>query len=206
MLFLHRLSIRRRIAAVLFTVLFTALFCLLTVGGAGAESRYAGMSAEEIVSSMTLEQKASQMVQPACYNLTVEEMQALCYGSILSQGDHLNAAEWRDFTAGFQQAALDSGAGIPYLYGQDDVHGVNYCVGAVYFPHNIGLGAADDEYLMVRIGRITADEARLCHMLWNFAPCVAQSTDPRWGRTYESYGSEIEAIKRLSTAYTRGAG
>ena len=33
---------------------------------------------------------------------------------------------------------------------------------------------------------------------------MAQSVDPRWGRTYESYGSDLETITRLSTAYTKG--
>ena len=188
----------------------TGILCILSIlvclvfCGAGAENRYAGMTAEEITAMLTLEQKASQMVQAACYNINEGEMAHLCYGSILSQGRHLNAAGWREYTAGLQRAALSSEAGIPYIYGQDDVHGVNYCVGAVYFPHNIGLGAANDEDLMYRIGKITADEAKLCHMLWNFAPCVAQSADPRWGRTYESYGADLEAVKRLSTAYTRG--
>ena len=179
-------------------------FCMTACADAAKYTQYAGMTAEEIVASMTLEEKASQMVLPACYNLSEEEMAYACYGGILSQGEHLNAAEWRAFTTAFQQAALQSDAGIPYLYGQDDVHGVNYCLGAVYFPHNIGLGAADDEDLMFRIGRITADEAMLCHMPWNYAPCVAQSGDPRWGRTYESYGTDLERITRLSTAYTRG--
>ena len=185
-----------------------AVLCMLFCGSALAEgtgaSKYAGMTAEEIVSQMTLEEKASQMVLPACYNINTEEMEYACYGGILSQGAHLNASEWRNFTAGFQRAALRSETGIPYIYGQDDVHGVNYCVGAVYFPQNIGLGAADDEELMFRIGRITADEAKLCHMLWNYAPCVAQSADPRWGRTYESYGADLDRITRLSAAYTRG--
>ena len=189
------------------TVCIVLAVCLVlpaVPGSTRAEAWYDGMSAEEIVSCLTLEQKASQMVQPACYNIDSHEMEAYCYGSILSQGAHLNAAGWREFTAWFQKAAMKSDAGIPYIYGQDDVHGVNYCLGAVYFPQNIGLGAANDEDLMYRIGQITADEARLCHMLWNFAPVVAQSADPRWGRTYESYGSDIETIKRLSTAYTRG--
>ena len=196
-----RQPVLRRISTALLSLV---LFLPLCACGAGAENRFSGMTAEEIVSRMTLEQKASQMVQPACYNLDFSEMAVMCYGSILSQGAHLDAAEWREYTARFQDAALFSEAGIPYIYGQDDVHGVNYCVGAVYFPHNIGLGAAGDEDLMYRIGRITADEAKLCHMLWNFAPCVAQSADPRWGRTYESYGSDIETIRKLSVSYTRG--
>ena len=185
--------------------ILAAVLCLVCVlFSTGAEGRYEGMTAEEIVSTLTLEQKAAQMVQPACYNIDDAEMAALCYGSILSQGAHLDAAGWRAYTASFQRAALSSAAGIPYIYGQDDVHGVNYCVGAVYFPQNIGLGAAGDEDLMVRIGAVTADEAKLCHMLWNFAPCVAQSVDPRWGRTYESYGSDTGDISRLAAAYTRG--
>ena len=171
---------------------------------AGAESSYSGMTAEEITAQLTLEQKASQMVQPACYNFWIDEMELYCFGSILSMGAPLDDAEWRDYTARFQRAALASSAGVPYIYGQDDVHGVNYCIGAVYFPHNIGLGAANDEDLMYRIGQITADEAKLCHMLWNFSPVVAQSVDPRWGRTYESYGADLGIITRLSTAYTRG--
>ena len=165
---------------------------------------YAKMSAEEITASLTLEQKAMQMVQPACYNTDLKEMKKNCYGSILSRNFYYNAEQWRDYVDGFQKMAVDSEAGIPFIYGQDDVHGVNYALDTVIFPHNIGLGAADDEELMYQIGQITADEAKLCHMLWNFAPCIAQSVDPRWGRTYESYGSDLEMIERLSVAYTKG--
>lgn len=191
-----------------FLILLTCL--VMTACGGTANSRngryleYAEMSAKEIVSSLTLEQKAMQMVQPACYNTDLREMRKNCYGSILSRNFYYDEWQWRDYVDGFQQMAIGSEAGIPFIYGQDDVHGVNYALNTVIFPHNIGLGAADDEELMYLIGQITADEAKLCHMLWNFAPCVAQSNDPRWGRTYESYGSDLEAIKRLSTAYTRG--
>ena len=191
----------------IFRKALAAVLCVLVCAAmvpACADHWYDGMTAEEITARLTLEQKASQMVQPACYNIRIDEMEHMCYGSILSQGAHLNDKDWRDFTAGYQRAALASEAGIPYIYGQDDVHGVNYCLGAVYFPHNIGLGAANDEDLMYRIGQITADEAKLCHMLMNFSPVVAQSVDPRWGRTYESYGSDLDRITRLSTAYTRG--
>ena len=166
--------------------------------------KYASMSPEEIVAEMSLEQKASQMVQPAIYNVSEKTMKKNDYGSILSTTDCIDAAEWRKTVDGFQNAAISSESGIPYIYGQDDVHGVNYCNNAVYFPHNIGQGAANDEELAYQVGLITADEAKLCHMLWNFSPCVAQSVDPRWGRTYESYGSDLDTITRLSTAYTRG--
>lgn len=166
--------------------------------------QYASMSPEEIVAGMSLEQKVNQMLQPAVYNVNEHDMKANDYGSILSQSKCVDAASWRDIVDEFQQAAVESLAGIPYIYGQDDVHGVNYCLNAVYFPHNIGQGAANNEELAYQVGLITADEAKLCHWLWNFSPCVAQSEDPRWGRTYESYGSDLETITKLSTAYTKG--
>ncbi len=166
--------------------------------------QYASMSPEEIVAGMTLEQKTAQMVQPAVYNVSAKTMKENDYGSILSTTDCIDAAKWRKTVDDLQNAAIRSKAGIPYIYGQDDVHGVNYCRNAVYFPHNIGQGAANDEELAYQVGLITADEAKLCHMLWNFSPCVAQSVDPRWGRTYESYGSDLETITKLSTAYTKG--
>ena len=167
-------------------------------------TEYASKSPEEIVEGLSLEQKAAQMVMPAIYNVKVKQMKANDYGSILSQDDHIDAASWRRLVDKYQNAALLSDAGIPYIYGQDDVHGVNYCLNAVYFPHNIGQGAANDEELAYQVGLITADEAKLCHMLWNYSPCIAQSVDPRWGRTYESYGSDLKTITKLSTAYTRG--
>ena len=191
-------------------VLLAAMLCIAGIYSVSAETgtasatKYAGMTAEEIVASLTLEQKAAQMLQPACYNMDDVGMQAKCYGSLVSKPYCMSAKEWREYTGWFQDAALSSEAGIPFVFGQDDVHGVGYCENAVIFPHNIGLGAANDEELMYQAGLITGDEAKQCHMLWNLAPVVAQSGDPRWGRTYESYGADIGIISRLSTAYTRG--
>ncbi|MBQ6018175.1 MAG: glycoside hydrolase family 3 protein [Clostridiales bacterium] len=166
--------------------------------------KYATMSPEEIVAELTLEQKAAQMVQPILYNSDIQGMQDYCYGSIYGDEGVHTAEEWSQIVDDYQKAAIESEPGIPFLLAQDDVHGVGYCVGAVYFPHNIGIGAANDEELAYQVGLITANEAKQCHMMWNLYPCVAQSVDPRWGRTYECYSSDIETIKRLSTAYTRG--
>ena len=176
----------------------------IEAGDANRYKNYADMTPEQIVSQMTIEQKAAQMVQPAVYRITNDDMRAKGYGSVLSTAGHTDAKQWRKIVDDLQQAAIESPSGIPFIYGQDDVHGVNYCVNAVYFPHNIGIGAANDEELTYKMGQITADEAKICHMMWNFSPVVAQSVDPRWGRTYESYGSDLEIIKKLSTAYTKG--
>lgn len=166
--------------------------------------QYKNMTPEEITASLTLEQKAAQMALPAIQYTKTTEMKQNCYGGVLSQKNELTYDEWQVTVDAYQKAALNSEAGIPFIYGQDDVHGVNYCQNTVLFPHNIGMGAANDPELMYQVGLITADEAKLCHMLWNYSPCVAQSVDPRWGRTYESYGSNLEIITNLSTSYSKG--
>ena len=166
--------------------------------------RYAAMTPEEIVAEMTLEEKAAQMVQPLLYRFSHEGMQDYCYGSVYGDEGMKKALSWRVLVDQYQKAALSSGSGIPFLLAQDDAHGVGYCLNAVIFPHNIGQGAANDEELAYQVGRITAEETLMCHMLWNLYPCVAQSCDPRWGRNYECYSADLDIIARLSAAYTRG--
>ena len=112
--------------------------------------------------------------------------------------------EWREIIHDYQTQALASQTGLPIIYGLDNIHGIGYCSGAVVFPHNIGLGAANDPHLMYDIGRAVADEAKLISALWNFSPCIAVSTDPRWGRTYESYSSDPQIVKELGRSYTKG--
>ena len=166
--------------------------------------KYAGMTAKEIVDSLTMEQKVSQMLLPAVYYMEEGLMQEYDFGSVLSTFDLFTSDDWCEMIDRLQQEAVESEAGIPFIYGQDDVHGVNYALNTVLFPHNIGIGAANDEELTYEMGLITADEAKMCHMLWNYSPVLAQSADPRWGRTYESYGADLDMIKRLSAAYTKG--
>jgi len=58
----------------------------------------------------------------------------------------------------FQAHALKSRLRIPVLYGGDAVHGQSLCKGTTLFPHNIGLGAANDPELVEAIARATAAE------------------------------------------------
>ena len=167
--------------------------------------RYAKMTPEEIVADLTLEQKAAQMVQPSKYNIPSDIlMKTNCYGSLYAEAGAVSMEDWRKYLDGFMDASIKSEAGIPFIVAQDHAHGVGYTLNSVYFPHNIGQGAANDEELEYQMGLITAEESKLCHIPWNLYPCVAQSEDPRWGRTYESYGSDLDTITRLSTAYTKG--
>lgn len=167
---------------------------------------YDGMSAKEITDTLTLEQKANQMVIPAIYNVRADAMETTNYGSVLSTNGFVteDANEWRSIITNFQTHAMENDAPIPFIYGQDSVHGVNYCAGTVIFPHNINIGMANDEELTYEMGLAVADEMKLSGLIWNYAPCVAVSKDPRWGRTYESYSADTDIVKKLGTSYTKG--
>ncbi|MBO4928161.1 MAG: glycoside hydrolase family 3 protein [Clostridiales bacterium] len=169
--------------------------------------KFEDLSAEEICELLTVEEKASQMVQGANYQMPLEEMQKNCYGSVLShyaEWPALPADEWSEVVNRYQDAALLSNTRIPFIYGNDCVHGVLEARGSVIFPQNINIGAANDEALTFEMGVLTGSDMLHCGFLWTFSPCVASAQDPRWGRTYESYSDDEELVTKLAVSYTKG--
>ena len=165
------------------------------------------MTAEEICAKLSLEQKAAQMMQPTIYNAPASRMKNTDYGSILSRIDDWpmpTDTEWFNIVTDYQKFAMQSDAGIPFIYGNDSLHGVNFASGCVIFPHNINVGAANDAALTEEYGKLAGSDIAHTGMLLNFSPCVATANDPRWGRTYESYSSDYKIVTDLSVAYTRG--
>ncbi len=163
----------------------------------------------DLLSRMTLADKAAQMVQGEQANVTAEDMADIGLGSVLSGGGSVpggkNTVEiWNKAIDGYQKAALSRELKIPFIYGLDAVHGQNTVLDAVIFPHNIGIGAANDAELTQEMGAYVAGEMKLTGTLWNFGPCVAVVQDPRWGRTYESYSSDPELVSKLALAYLKG--
>lgn len=179
-----------------------------------AEKDYlnSALSTEERVSSllseMTLAEKAGQMVQGVIGSVHKSDMTNLGLGSVLSGGGGLPADSsvegWQKMVKTYQEGAMETRLGIPFIYGIDAVHGHSNLYGAVIFPQNIGLGAANDPELMYKMGAAVAEEMKLTHTLWNFSPCIAVVQDPRWGRTYESFSSDPEIVSNLALAYMQG--
>ncbi len=171
-----------------------------------SDSKYNGMTAEEITAALTLEQKAYQMVCPAIYAISAQDMRQYDYGAVLSSSSDMDNGEkgWKTRVLSLQTLALESEASIPYLYGTDAVHGIGYCDYAVLFPHNIGIGAANYAEATYQMGLAVGDELKLTGMLWNYAPCVAVDSDPRWGRTYESCSSDPSIVQSLAVSYAKG--
>jgi beta-glucosidase len=163
---------------------------------------------DDLISRMTLDEKFAQMTLVDKNAIDLEDVTTLGIGGILSGGGgspDVNTAEaWAEMVSGFQDAALESRLGIPLLYGVDAVHGHGNVRGAVIFPHNIGLGAADDPDLMERVAEVTAAEMIATGIYWNYAPAVSVPLDIRWGRTYEGFSEDTDRVTRLATAYLEG--
>jgi beta-glucosidase len=167
-----------------------------------------------LLARMTLEQKVGQMVQPDIRSVTPDDVRKHRLGSVLNGGGafpgenkHASVADWVALADRFYDASMDTANGalaIPIIWGTDAVHGHNNVIGATLFPHNIGLGAANDPDLMERIGAATAREVAATGLDWTFAPTVAVVRDDRWGRTYESYSEDPQIVRTYADRIVRG--
>jgi beta-glucosidase len=168
-----------------------------------------------LLAKMTLDEKIGQMTQPEYGPVlqNVGDMQKYFIGSVLSGGDSdpqvngktdNSVQAWTDLYDRVQSEALKTRLGIPVLYGIDAVHGHSNVLGAVMFPHNIGLGCTRDPALVEKIGRIAAEEVRATGIQWTFGPCVTVPQDIRWGRTYEGYSEDPAVVGMLGAAAVRG--
>ncbi|SCW32891.1 beta-glucosidase [Ruminococcaceae bacterium YRB3002] len=165
------------------------------------------MTPEEILATLTLEQKASQMVQSQVRSCSHVDMEEGDYGSMFSTKDEwpaISMDNWISRVRIYQEHALASEAGIPYIYGQDSVHGVNTADAAILYPHNINIGAANDPELTYEYGRLVGSDMKRTGMIWNFGPVVTDPQDPRWGRTYECFSSDLDRLTPLALAYVKG--
>ncbi|MGH7464445.1 MAG: glycoside hydrolase family 3 protein, partial [Longimicrobiales bacterium] len=86
----------------------------------------------------------------------------------------------------------------------DAVHGHSNVLGAVIFPHNIGLGATRNADLVHRIAEATATEMLATGIHWTFSPALSVPRDERWGRTYEGFSEDPELVAELGAAAVLG--
>jgi len=162
------------------------------------------------ISSMSLKEKAGQMVQAERSSISPNDFNDYQVGSILSGGgSHPNQYNdsidvWYDMVYDYQKAALKNGSKIPILYGVDAVHGHNNLYGATIFPHNIGLGAANDPKLIYDISKATAQEMLTTGITWTFAPALSVVQNISWGRTYEGYSEHPDIFKALTQSAIKG--
>ncbi|MDA3894296.1 MAG: glycoside hydrolase family 3 C-terminal domain-containing protein [Salinivirgaceae bacterium] len=114
--------------------------------------------------------------------------------------------EWNYIVKTIQDAAMQkTRLGIPVLYGIDNIHGANYVMGSVLFPHQIAIAATWNTEMSKICGEVTSYESRAASLPWNFNPNADVAMNPIWGRISESFGEDPYLISEMTAAYIEGS-
>lgn len=165
--------------------------------------------AEAVLSRMTRAEKIGQMALIEKNSLQdLSDLSRYHLGAVLSgfgaKPEPNTPEAWQDMISRLNTQTKETCLQIPLLYGVDAIHGHAGVMGATIFPHAIGLAAAYDKDLVKRIAQATAAELKATGIYWNFAPNLDVAKEMRWGRVYETYGSNTETVSSLGVEYLRG--
>jgi beta-glucosidase len=180
---------------------------------------------KELLSQMTLEEKAGQMTQidfsivgtPAVSGEDPPIDRARLEDAVINHhvGSILNApftpanraapiGTWRKITAAILEISQRTRLKIPVIYGIDAIHGATYTQGAVLFPQAISMAATFNPELSFKEGEITAREVRASGLQWNFSPVMDIGRQPLWPRLWETYGEDVYLASIMGTSYIKG--
>jgi beta-glucosidase len=164
-----------------------------------------------LLDRMNLDQKIGQLIQAERQFITPQEVKDYHIGSVLSGGGSVpgdnRPEDWIMMNDAYWAASMQEDERhlpIPAIYGVDAIHGNTNVIGAVVFPHNIGLGAAHDPDLLERVAEVTAKEIAATGVDWTFAPTLAVARNDHWGRTYESYSEDPAIVCEYAPRFIRG--
>ncbi|MCI8517924.1 MAG: beta-glucosidase [Hungatella sp.] len=169
---------------------------------------------EDLLSRMTLEEKAAQL----CGDLPA---------SVIADGrvDTEKLSRFRDGLGRITQYSLtglispaqiaratneiqryfveETRLGIPVALQSENLCGYPGS-GGTLFPAMINLASAWDPQLAEEMAEIIGQESRAVGITSAMSPVIDVSRDPRWGRTYETFGEDPYLISQMGTRYIKG--
>ena len=163
-------------------------------------------SLKELLDSMTLEEKAGQLVQcnagqfianqleitgPDGEMLPTEELNRVM-GSVLTFEDAGQAKALQD-----KHLAADPNR-IPLLLMLDVIHGLR-----TTYPIPLAMGCSFDDDLLAECADMARKESAACGVHVTFNPMVDTARDARWGRILETYSEEPLINSRMGAALVR---
>lgn len=178
--------------------------------------------ADSVLATMTLKDRAAQMVWPNIYAdyvpadapswrritsyVTDEKVGGILMsiGSPIEMAVKLNALQRMSDLPLLVGADLETGAGMRARGGYFVPNGIDLG-GATVFPSEMAYGAANDTSLTYTEGRVTALEGRALGIHINFAPVLDVNNNPANPViNTRSYGEEPHAVARLGVAFIHG--
>lgn len=165
--------------------------------------------ASDLLKRMTFQEKVGQMMLIERNSLK-NNNDVVLYGlggllSGMGSKPEINTPEgWLSMVNEYTRLSRTTRLGIPLIYGADAIHGHTNIEKATVFPHFIGLGASDNTELVKQVALATTEELAASGVYWNFSPNLDVLGDPRWGRFFESFGSDPSLVAKMGTAYLEG--
>ena len=160
---------------------------------------------ESLMSKMTLKDKVGQMTQFNGFWDVTGPMSAaddnrwkydlLTAGQVGSMLNVSGAEQVRKM----QEVAVNSGLGIPMLFGLDVIHGHKTLT-----PIPIAESCSWNLELIEKAAANAAKESAARGINWTFAPMVDISRDARWGRVMEGAGEDTYLGSKIGAARVRG--
>ena len=161
---------------------------------------------EDLISQMTLVEKAGQMNQyngfwDATGPMPEGDYQKKRYNELKNGqvGSMLNVIGVDEIRALQKIAVEETRLGIPLIFGHDVIHGYK-----TMFPIPLAESSSWDLGLMEKSARIAATEASADGLHWTFAPMVDISRDARWGRVMEGAGEDPFLGSLIAKARVKG--
>lgn len=95
--------------------------------------------------------------------------------------------------------------GIPIFLAEEAPHG-HMAIGATVFPTGLGMAATWDPELMQQAGSVIGKEIRLQGGHISYGPVLDLARDPRWSRVEETMGEDPYLSSEMGAAMVRGLG
>ncbi|KAM0321538.1 hypothetical protein ACHAQA_010028 [Verticillium albo-atrum] len=186
---------------------------------------------EDLLSRMSLEEKAGQMFQiqlrvganytldpgnyapnvPRNWNSTRNMVndKFMTHFNLLGVVDNARGiAEWHNR---LQQSALETRLGIPITVSTDPRHHASAAIGAAVstgvfsrWPEPLGFAALRDADLVRTFANIAREEYISVGLRAALHPQVDLATEPRWARIFHSWSEDAELTSEMIVAYIKG--
>src|SRR5580698_8994630 len=176
---------------------------------------------EDLLSRMTVEDKAGLMFQPIAGLGDFDEPgifgspstrqildKRINHFNILQAPSARGLAEWGNR---LQAEVKKAGLGIPITISSDPRHSFGNNPGTAImagpfsqWPEMLGFGALDDPELVQRFADTVRREYLAVGLRLALHPQIDIATDPRWARASSTFGQDAGVAGRLGLAYVRG--
>lgn len=170
---------------------------------------------EDLLSRMTLEEKAAQL----CGNLPASFLQdgKVDIDTLREKFPHghgrftqysmvgiVDPVQIAEISNALQHYFVEeTRLGIPVALQTENLCGYP-AAGGTLFPAQINVGCTWEPELAGKMAEVIGQESRAVGINSAMSPVIDVSRDPRWGRTYETYGEDPLLISRMGVEYIKG--